>query len=158
MALPTDLPDRDAERVLLLSITNSLTRSNLSVLIAPCHIDAQNASTYLTHYCVVRADLPIGAQAANLIHAAGQSSPGNLGDGTYAVALTVKDEASLRLLAARLATAGLPHHIAIESDAPYTGQAMAIGIAPNDRKVLKRYLSALPLLRAPSSARLEHPE
>lgn len=70
-----------------------------------------------------------------------------LPDGTYAVALTVKDEASLRSLAETLAQAGLPRHLVIENDAPYEGQAMAIGIEPTDRRFLKPYLSKLPLLR-----------
>lgn len=96
---------------------------------------------------MVRADLPAGVQAAQLIHAAGQSSPGDLPDGSYAVALCVKDEASLRSLAETLARAGLPRHLIVEADAPYTGQAMAIGIAPMDRRRLKRYLSRYPLLK-----------
>ena len=86
-------------------------------------------------------------QAAHLIHAAGESSPGNLPASTYAVALVVKDEACLRSLAETLERAGLPRHLCIESDAPYTGQAMALGIAPGDRKVLKKYLSKYPLLK-----------
>ena len=63
------------------------------------------------------------------------------------MALTVKDEAQLRHLAETLEQAGLPHHLAIESDAPYEGQAMALGICPTDRSKLKRYLSQYPLLR-----------
>lgn len=86
------------------------------------------------------------------------SSPGNLRDGTYAVALTVKDEAELRSLADSLAHAGLPHHMMIESDKPYSGQAMAIGLPPCDRRLVKPHLSRFPLLRAPSSVRSEHPE
>jgi hypothetical protein len=97
----------------------------------------------------VRADLPTGVQAAQLIHAAGQSSPGNLPPGTYAVALTVPDEAALRALADDLGAAGLPRHLVVEDDAPYSGQAMALGIAPGDRKRLKPYLSRYPLLKAP---------
>lgn len=68
-------------------------------------------------------------------------------DNTYAVALTVKDEAQLRSLAETLERAGLPRHLAIESDSPYTGQAMALGIVPMDRKLLKKYLSQYPLLK-----------
>lgn len=126
-----------------------LTFSLPSLKSIACHIDAQNVSTYLTHYCVVRADIPIGAQAANLIHAAGYSSPGNLPCTTYAVALTVKDEATLRSLAETLTKAGLPHHMCLESDEPYSGQYMAIGIEPMERRLLKKYLSQYPLLKAP---------
>jgi peptidyl-tRNA hydrolase len=63
------------------------------------------------------------------------------------VALTCKDEAELRALADALSQAGLPRHLIIEEDAPYTGQAMALGIEPGDRKRLKKYLSRFPLLK-----------
>lgn len=66
---------------------------------------------------------------------------------TYAVALHVPNEAALLALAAQLEQAGLSRHLVIESDAPYTGQAMALGIAPCDRKLLKRHLSMYPLVR-----------
>lgn len=101
----------------------------------------------MTHYCVVRTDLPLGVQAAQLIHAAGQSSPGNLPDGTYAVALSVKDEAELRALADALEQAGLSRQLIVESDEPYAGQAVALGIAPMERRALKRFLSRFPLVK-----------
>lgn len=63
------------------------------------------------------------------------------------MALTVKNEAQLRSLAETLEQAGLPRHLIVESDAPYEGQAMALGIAPMDRKHLKKYLSQYPLLK-----------
>lgn len=63
------------------------------------------------------------------------------------MALTVPDEPSLRKLDATLEAAGLPRHLIVESDAPYAGQAMALGVQPGDRHRLKRYLSSLPLLR-----------
>ena len=63
------------------------------------------------------------------------------------VALVAKDEAQLRQLAETLTRSGLPHHTIIESDPPYTDQAMAIGIPPMERKHLKRYLSEFPLLK-----------
>ena len=110
----------------------------------PCDIDQPK---YLTHYCLTRADLPVGIQAAQLIHAAGQSSPGNLPPGTYAVALTVPNEAELIRLASLLEREGLPRQLIIEADAPYTGQAMALGIEPGDRRALKKFLSKYPLLR-----------
>ncbi len=115
-------------------------------ILRSCHINSLAAS-YLTHYVIVRADLPRGNQAAPLIHAAGHSSPGDLDDTTYAVALTVKDEASLRSLAATLRAFGLLHHLEIENDPPYSGQAMALGIAPMPRHLLKRFLHKLPLLK-----------
>jgi hypothetical protein len=60
----------------------------------------------------------------------------------------VPNEAALRELASLLELAGLPHHLIVESDAPYTEQAMAIGIAPMDRSKLKKYLSKYPLLKS----------
>lgn len=95
---------------------------------------------------MVRADLPFGAQAAQLIHAAGHSANFDMSDGTYAIALHVADEAELRALAARLTAAGINHHLIIESDAPYTDQAMAIGIKPMNRQLLKPFLSSYALV------------
>lgn len=104
------------------------------------------SNQYLTHYCVVRADLPFGVQAAQLIHAAGQSITEPHADGTYAIALAIASEADLRALSLKLALAGVRHVLIIEDDAPYTGQAMAIGITPCDRAKLKRFLSSYALV------------
>jgi len=101
----------------------------------------------LTHYCITRRDLSAGLQAANLIHAAGESSPGNLPDTTYAVALTVPDEPALRSLARKLALAGVRHCAIIESEGSHAGQLMAIGCAPAERSHLKKHLSSYPLLK-----------
>lgn len=86
-------------------------------------------------------------QAAQLIHAAGESSTGSLPRGTYAIALSAKNEAALRKLADDLARRGLPHHLVIENDAPYTGQAMALGIQPMNRVVLRPILRRFRLLK-----------
>jgi hypothetical protein len=95
----------------------------------------------------VRADLPRGLQAAQIIHAAGESSPGDLPSGTHAVCLVVPGEKELTELETKLRHAGIKHSTIIESDSPYTAQRMAIGCAPAGREVLRRYLSAFPLLR-----------
>lgn len=79
-----------------------------------------------------------------LIHAAGESSPGDLPPSTYAVALSCRDEAELQALAVRLETAGLRHHLVRESDAPYNGQLMAIGLFPVKKSQARRCLSSLP--------------
>jgi hypothetical protein len=100
----------------------------------------------LTHYCVVRADIPFGAQAAQLIHAAGQSVSEPLSEGSYAIALHAKDEVALRALSARLTAGGIEHRLIVESDPPYSGQAMAIGVRPMDRKRLKPFLSTFALV------------
>lgn len=91
-------------------------------------------------------------QAAQLIHAAGESSPGNLPPETRAVALTCADEPALRALSARLTAQGIKHYDIVEGDCgceatPYDGQLMAIGIPPQLRAPLKKLLSALPLLK-----------
>lgn len=101
----------------------------------------------LAHYCITRADLPKGIQAAMLIHAAGESSQGALPPHTYAIALQSKNEDDLNSLSHSLFLAGIPHRRIIESDAPYNGQLMAIGLKPGFRSELKRHLSHLPLLR-----------
>lgn len=101
----------------------------------------------IAHYCITRADLPAGLQAAQLIHAAGESSPGNLPPHTYAIALTCANEAELQALSQRLFLAGIKHKRIIESDAPWTGQLMALGIPPGKRSELKRHLSMYKLLR-----------
>jgi hypothetical protein len=95
----------------------------------------------------VRADLPVGVQAAQIIHAAGYSSSGDLPEGTYAVALTTRDESELRSLALTLAREGHRANLIIEQDEPYTGQAMALGIAPCDRRALRPILRKLPLMK-----------
>lgn len=96
----------------------------------------------------MRADLPRGVQAASLVHAAGESSPGGLSEGTYAVVLAVPDEAALYSLACKLERAGVGHRLIVEPDAPWSGALMAIGLVPVvDRKEVRRWLSSLPLLR-----------
>jgi hypothetical protein len=117
-------------------------------ILSPCIAINQ----YLTHYCVVRADLPFGVQAAQLIHAAGYSIRSPIPDGTYAVALHAADEREVRALAQRLHDAGIEHTLIVEEDAPYACQAMAIGIAPCERRKLKPYLSKYALVAQPGRA------
>lgn len=120
-----------------------LQRKVLYAINAPCIANTQ----YLTHYCVVRSDLPFGAQAAQLIHAAGQSVTEPAAEGTYAIALHAKDETELYRLTAKLELGGIKHTPIRESDAPYAGQLMAIGIPPQDRAKLKPFLSSYPLVK-----------
>lgn len=96
---------------------------------------------------VVRSDLPRGVLAAQVVHAAGESSPGGLPEGTNAVVLACPTEAALRDVADRLARAGVPHVRVEEPDAPWCGELMAVGVAPGRKEDLRRHLSALPLLR-----------
>lgn len=95
----------------------------------------------------MRSDLERGIQAAQMVHAAGESSPGGLPSGTHVVVLSTKDEGELRDVARRLALAGVAHVCIEEPDAPHLGALMAIGCVPGRKESLRRHLSSLPLLR-----------
>lgn len=84
---------------------------------------------------------------AQVIHAAGESSPGNLPSGTYAVALAVPDEATLAREADRLERAGVQLVRIHEPDQPYCGQLMALGLVPARKEDMRKHLSSLPLLK-----------
>lgn len=81
------------------------------------------------------------------MHAAGESSPGNLSSGTYAVVLSTEDDLELMQVADRLRAAGLEHVCIFESDAPWLGQLMAIGVKPLLRSQGRKVLSSIPLYR-----------
>jgi hypothetical protein len=99
------------------------------------------------HYCIVRDDLPRGVLAAQLIHAAGESSE-RVVSGTHAVALAAKDEAHLSRIEAKLQRRGIAHTAIREPDAPYNGALMAIGIEPvADRRLVRPVTKGLRLLR-----------
>lgn len=101
----------------------------------------------LYHYVVIRRDLPFGILSANLVHAAGESSPGGLPEGTHAIVLAVPDEAALKAVAARLDLARVGFVRIVEVDTPYEGSLMALGLVPRPQKEVRRHLSSLPLLR-----------
>ena len=105
------------------------------------------AAENLAHYVIVRADLSRGVQSANIVHAAGESSPGNLPDGTIAVCLTAPNEEALRTFEAKLASAGVAFRSIVETDGPHAGQLMAIGAVPGRKEDLRKHFSSLPLLR-----------
>jgi hypothetical protein len=96
---------------------------------------------------IVRSDLPRGVQAAQIAHAAGESSPGGLASGTYAVVLGVTDEATLASVCVRLEAAGIASVKIYEPDAPFHGALMAVGVVPRKKSEVQRTLSSLPLLR-----------
>jgi len=103
----------------------------------PQHLD-------VCHYVVVRSDIPHGAQVAQAVHAAGESTRERVLPGTIAVALHARDEAHLRELHEKLVVANIPHHVVEECD----GQWMAIGIEPTtNRAAIRKVTSALPLVR-----------
>jgi hypothetical protein len=82
-----------------------------------------------------------------LVHAAGESSPGNLPHDTHAIVLAVPNEPALVALAERLAKAGIAHVTIREPDSPWNNALMAIGLVPGRKEVLRRYLSSIPLLK-----------
>lgn len=82
-----------------------------------------------------------------MVHAAGESAPGNLPAGTFAVVLAVRDEAALAMLEACLRAGGAPVTAIREDDAPYHGSLTALGLRPAPRGTYARWLAALPLLR-----------
>lgn len=113
----------------------------------PSGFDSRRAHT-LTHYCVVRQDLPRGVLAAQLIHAAGESAGGELPASTIAVALSARDEAQLLAIEQQLRRLAIPHRAIREPDPPWNGALMAIGIAPvRDRGAVSGVTGALGLLR-----------
>lgn len=118
---------------------------NREPLSTSCHSVRPEEPLY--HYVIVRRDLPCGVQAAQIVHAAGESSPGNLPSGTNAVVLAVSTEVELQEVARRLGLAGIRHACIYEPDAPYRGALMAIGCTPARKEGLRKLLSSLPLLR-----------
>lgn len=110
--------------------------------------DSRQALHPLTHYVIVRADLPRGVLAAQLVHAAGESSTGTLPPDTTAVALGVAGEDELLALEQRLVAARVSHRAIREPDPPWCGALMAIGLVPvADRASVRAHLRALKLLR-----------
>ena len=77
------------------------------------------------------------------VHAAGESAGGPLPEGVYAIALHADDMAHLFKVACLLAKNHIKHKLIIESDAPYEGQLMAIGIAPMEREKIRPFLADL---------------
>jgi len=113
---------------------------------------APSGTQELVHYIIVRADLPIGSQVAQSVHAAGESANPRPVPGTIAVALHARDEKHLADLSDRLTAADLAHHCVYEAvdDATYPGQLMAIGLNPvplSRRDHIRKVLSALPLVK-----------
>jgi len=80
------------------------------------------------------------------VHAAGESSPGDLSPGTYAVVVGIENERLLRRLARNLEALKVPIHRVEESHGEYGGQLMAIGLEPGPKSVRGKYLSNIPLV------------
>ena len=102
----------------------------------------------LTHYIVVRADLPKGTQLAQTVHAVGESLSERHPEGTYAIVLAAPDIPGLLCVRDALEAAGLPYKLICEPDAPFNGAPTAIGLAPSrDRRRIRKVLGRLPLLK-----------
>lgn len=102
----------------------------------------------LRHYCIVRSDLSLGDLAAQLVHAAGESSPGDLPSGTYAICLGVENELELLKFEAKMHEFGVPHVAIREPDEPFCGALMAIGVVPMvPTKQLRKVTKGLRLLK-----------
>lgn len=82
-----------------------------------------------------------------IVHAAGESSPGNLPEDTYAVVLAAWDELHIALIADALEARGVALTRVRETEPPYSGALMALGLAPARKETLRRHVSQLPLLR-----------
>ena len=68
-------------------------------------------------------------------------------EGTYAVVLSVPDEAALARESERLCAAGVPLVEIREPDAPHHGALMALGLRPARKEALRKLVSQLPLLK-----------
>lgn len=103
----------------------------------------------LHHFVIVRDDLPRGVLAAQVIHAAGESTDGPVPSGTHAVALAAPSEEALERIEQRLIEHDVPHTSIREPDAPWNGALMAIGIRPmpQSNPNLRRAVKRLPLLK-----------
>ena len=90
----------------------------------------------LTHYVIVRRDLPLGVVTAMVTHAAGESGAlyADEYDGRFrdcrAVVLGVDNEAALRKAEVKLQRNGVRHVSIVESGEMYKDQLMSIGLVP----------------------------
>ncbi len=97
----------------------------------------------LSHFCVVRSDLPPGVRTAYVVHAAGESVRDPVPSGTRTVVLAARDEQHLRDVAKQLERHQVDHK-AIWED----GVLFAVGVAPiADLTRVRRVTSTLPLVR-----------
>ena len=93
------------------------------------------------HYILIRKDLPASVQMVNAVHAAGESIiDAPIPSTTRAVLLGVDNEEMLLSYFEKLKTKNIHYVLIREPDEPYNGAAMAIGIAPSDRRNMLRKL------------------
>lgn len=108
-------------------------------------IDARPVEDPLAHYVIVRGDLPKGLAAAQIVHAAGESSPGGLQEGCYAVVLAVEGVGGLEDLERLLVARSVSHRAIREPD--LGGELTAIGLEPAPKSSAGRWVSHIPLYR-----------
>jgi hypothetical protein len=84
--------------------------------------------------------------AAQVTHAAGESANNKVRPGTYAVVLGATTD-QLAELERQLAAGGVRFSAIRESDPPHSGELLALGIEPQRKSLVRRYVSSLPLLR-----------
>ena len=114
-------------------------------ILGSCAIDSQPPPP-LTHYVILRSDLPHGLMVANTVHAAGESA--GIPPGTFAVALATADQAELEQMLARLKELDVPCNAVVEAEGEHAGELMAIGIEPlRDRSKIRKAVSSLPLVK-----------
>lgn len=107
----------------------------------------------LTHYIIVRRDLPLGVALAMTTHAAGESASlyrdtlGRGFRGARSVVLGVKSERDLKRLAKKLQDKDVEFTVMHEYDPPYNGQAMAIGVVPTTDWYVGQSLKNIQLFR-----------
>lgn len=128
----------------------------------------------LTHYIIVRRDLPTGVLLAMVAHAAGESFyrlcprssekehlqskqevSGSSPDGgstfnaadTIAIVLGARNEGRLTKLANALHHAGVPYVGIHEIDGEFAGQLMALGVVPGDRDLISPLVNDFHMLR-----------
>lgn len=108
----------------------------------------------LAHYIIVRRDLPLGVLAAMICHAAGES--GHLYEaeedgrfrGATAIVLEAKDENELDKAEDYLDYWSIQAVSIRESEGPYAGQLMAIGLVPVERDTVSKLMERFQALKA----------
>lgn len=118
------------------------------------HISSKFLKMTTTHYVIVRRDLPLGVLAAMVTHAAGESAAiyklvaGKEFWGCTAVVLEARNEAHLRKISLTLDDSDLLYVGVFESDGPYAGQMMALGLVPVEREKAAGLLGELQTLKS----------
>lgn len=110
---------------------------------------SEKLSNAYVHYVIVRSDLTHGQQVAQVVHAAGESTPLRVPTSTIAVALAARDEDHLRKISQDLKLADIPHVLIREPiQGREDGEAMSIGIEPTgDRSAIRKVTSSLPCVK-----------